>query len=162
MASITSNAKASKPSLLTVSTKQVLPTPSTTTSPSREKSPDVSLEFRRPSSVSTPASAHANGFDTDIEAMMPVKSSDNLNKTSTCGNRSKSDASVWPGQDHWKQKARNAKINNRSCQCMARLSKRTRVAVKIALALFIIGVAVSVGFGISKSLGAKVWQPDNN
>ncbi|KAI1498483.1 hypothetical protein F5X99DRAFT_321975 [Biscogniauxia marginata] len=160
MASIITNAKASKPGLLTVSTEQVTPTPGT--SPSREKTFDMSLESRRPSSVSTPISAHANGFDTDIEAMMPIKSSDNLNKTSTCGNRSKSDATVWPGQDHWKQKARNAKINNRSCQYMARLSKRTRIIVKITLVILIIGIAVGVGFGISKPLGAKIWQPENN
>ncbi|KAI2623377.1 hypothetical protein GGR54DRAFT_51183 [Hypoxylon sp. NC1633] len=155
MASVTVEEKASKPGQLTVSTRQLL-------SPGQEISPEA-MEIRRDSSASTPYSASAvNGFDTDIEAMMPVKSSEQLNKTTTAGTRPRSDCPVWPGQDHWRQKARAAKINNRSCQCMARLSKRNRIVVKILIALSIVGIAVGVGFGISKPLGAGIWQPKDN
>ncbi|KAI1377466.1 hypothetical protein F4677DRAFT_444697 [Hypoxylon crocopeplum] len=149
------NEKASKQGQLVVST-QLLP-------PSRERSPEASMEIRRNSSVSTPYSASGpNGFDTDIEAMMPVKSSEHLNKTTTGHTRPKSDCPVWPGQDHWRQKARAAKINNRTCQCMAHLSKRTRITIKILIAFLIVGIAVGVGFGISKPLGAGIWQPKDH
>ncbi|KAI6090949.1 hypothetical protein F4821DRAFT_13263 [Hypoxylon rubiginosum] len=149
--------KASKPGQLTVSTQLLTPTHS------HERSPEPSMEIRRNSSVSTPYSASApNGFDTDIEAMMPVKSSEHLNKTSSTGNSKQSDCQVWPGQDHWRRKARAAKINNRSCQCMARLSKRNRIIVKILIVFLIVGIAVGVGLGISKPLGAGIWQPNDN
>ncbi|KAI1336207.1 hypothetical protein F5Y15DRAFT_215559 [Xylariaceae sp. FL0016] len=159
MASTTIDQKALKSGQLTVATTQVAPTPST------EKLPQVSMEMHRDSNVSSPSSAHLNnGFDTDVEAMMPAQSSDNLNKTTTGTTRShnKQDCTVWPGQAHWKQKARAAKIKNRSCQCMARLSKRTRIIVKIAIVLLIVGIAVGVGFGISKPLGAQIWQPSDD
>ncbi|KAI1758555.1 hypothetical protein GGR53DRAFT_252595 [Hypoxylon sp. FL1150] len=156
--SSTVDEKASKPGQLTVSTQLLTPTHS------HERSPVQSMEIRRNSSVSTPYSTSApNGFDTDVEAMMPVKSSEYLNKTSSTGNnKPKSDCQVWPGQDHWRRKARAAKINNRSCQCMARLSKRNRIIVKILIVFLIVGIAVGVGFGISKPLGAGIWQPSNN
>ncbi|KAI1414206.1 hypothetical protein F5Y13DRAFT_188301 [Hypoxylon sp. FL1857] len=146
--------KASKSGQLTVSTQLLSPD---------QRSPEASMEIRRNSNVSTPCSASApNGFDTDIEAMMPVKSSEHLNKTSSGNTRPKSDCAVWPGQEHWRQKARAAKINNRSCQCMARYSNRTRIIIKVLIALLIVGIAVGVGFGISKPLGAGIWQPKNN
>ncbi|KAH9910112.1 hypothetical protein F4778DRAFT_36727 [Xylariomycetidae sp. FL2044] len=149
---------------LTVSTHQLPPT--STLSPSAEKTVDVESEIRRNSSVSTPSSAHMpSGFDNDIEAMVPARSCDNLNKTTTTntgGTRSKADCSVWPGQDHWKQRARAAKVKNRSCQCMARLSKRTRLVVKIVIALLIVGIAIGVGLGISRSLGAGIWHPKDH
>ncbi|OTA84963.1 hypothetical protein M434DRAFT_36263 [Hypoxylon sp. CO27-5] len=146
--------KVSKPGQLTVSTQLL--------SPGRT-SPETSVEIHRNSNVSTPCSGSApNGFDTDIEAMMPVKSSEHLNKTSTGNTRPKSDCPVWPGQEHWRQKARAAKINNRSCQCMARYSNRTRIVIKVLIAVLIVGIAVGVGFGISKPLGAGIWQPKNH
>ncbi|KAI1139056.1 hypothetical protein F5Y05DRAFT_412920 [Hypoxylon sp. FL0543] len=146
--------KVSRPGQLTVSTQHLSPD---------QKSPETSMEIRRNSNVSTPCSTSTpNGFDTDIEAMMPVKSSEHLNKTSTGNTRPKSDCPVWPGQEHWRQKARAAKINNRSCQCMARYSNRTRIIIKVLIALLIVGIAVGVGFGISKPLGAGIWQPKNN
>ncbi|KAI1451992.1 hypothetical protein F4805DRAFT_58059 [Annulohypoxylon moriforme] len=154
MATISIDEKASKQGQLTVSTQLLAPS---------QRSPEGSLDIRRNSNVSTPCSTSApNGFDTDIEAMMPIKSSDHLNKTASGNPRPKSDCPVWPGQDHWRQKARAAKINNRSCQCMARLSQRNRIIVKVLIAFLIIGVAVGVGFGISKPLGAGIWQPKNH
>ncbi|XDG01863.1 hypothetical protein ABKA04_001478 [Annulohypoxylon sp. FPYF3050] len=154
MATISIDEKASKQGQLTVSTQLLPPI---------QRSPDGSLDIRRNSNVSTPCSASApNGFDTDIEAMMPVKSSDHLNKTASSNPKPKSDCPVWPGQDHWRQKARAAKINNRSCQCMARLSQRNRIIAKVLIAFLIVGVAVGVGFGISKPLGAGIWQPKNH
>ncbi|KAI3323298.1 hypothetical protein HD806DRAFT_107628 [Xylariaceae sp. AK1471] len=153
--------KATKPYQLTVLTKEV--TSKSSNASTHERNPDGSFDSHRESVSSTPTSAQtSNGFDTDIEAMKPVQSSEHLSKTSTCGNGSNSDSSVWPGQAHWREKARAAERKNRSCQCMARLSKRTRIAVKIAIALFVIGVAVGVGFGISKPLGAPIWQPKDN
>ncbi|KAI0852165.1 hypothetical protein F5Y00DRAFT_189766 [Daldinia vernicosa] len=155
MASITVE-KATKPGQLIVTTQQLR-------APSNERSIDGGGEMRRGSNVSTPISATAsNGFDTDIEAMVPVKSSEHLNKTSTIGTRRKSDCPVWPGQEHWQQKAKAAKINNRSCQCMARLSKRNRIIAKILIGLLIVGIAVGIGFGISKPLGAGIWQPSSH
>ncbi|KAL7625629.1 hypothetical protein AAE478_004849 [Parahypoxylon ruwenzoriense] len=160
MASITTDKRASKSGQLIVSTHQLLSPQNH--SPTHERSPETSMDIRRNSSASTPYSASApNGFDTDIEAMMPIKSSDPMNK-STTGSKPKSDCPVWPGQDHWRQKARAAKINNRSCQCMARLSKRNRILVKILIVFLIVGIAVGVGFGISKPLGAGIWQPNNH
>ncbi|KAI1391256.1 uncharacterized protein F4822DRAFT_179770 [Hypoxylon trugodes] len=153
MASTTVDEKSSKPGQLTITTQQLL-------SPTHERSPEASMEIRRNSNVSTPCSASTpNGFDTDIEAMVTVRSSDYLNKTTTGATRPKSDCPVWPGQDHWRQKARAAKINNRSCQCMAHLSHRNRIIIKVLIAFLIVGIAVGVGFGISKPLGAGIWQP---
>ncbi|KAI1404521.1 hypothetical protein F4819DRAFT_108528 [Hypoxylon fuscum] len=159
MASTRVDEKASKPDKLTVTTQQLL-----SPTNSHERSPAESMEMRRNSSVSTPYSASApNGFDTDIEAMVSAKSSEYLNKTTTGHTtKPKSDCPVWPGQDHWRRKAKAAKINNRSCQCMARLSKRNRIIVKVLIALLIIGIAVGVGFGISKPLGAGIWQPTDH
>ncbi|KAI2465683.1 hypothetical protein F4781DRAFT_17378 [Annulohypoxylon bovei var. microspora] len=154
MASIAMDEKIAKQGQLTVST-QLLP-------PS-QRSPTGSLDIRRNSNVSTPCSASApNGFDTDVEAMMPIKSSDHLNKTASGNPVPKSDCAVWPGQDHWRQKARAAKINNRSCQCMARLSHRNRIIAKVLIAFLIVGIAVGVGVGISKPLGAGIWQPKSH
>ncbi|KAI8622984.1 hypothetical protein F5Y19DRAFT_29090 [Xylariaceae sp. FL1651] len=153
--------KAPKPSMLIVTTKEVVLGSSNL--PAHDGNPNGSFENRRSSALSTPTSARTlNDFDTDIEAMMPTQSSEHLNQKTTCSNRYNSDSNVWPGQAHWKEKARAADRKNRSCQCMARLSKRTRIIVKIAIALFIVGVAVGVGFGISKPLGATIWQPKNN
>ena len=131
---------------------------SSTRTPSTYK---VSQECPRDSSVSTPRSyAGGNPFDTDIEAIIPTSSSqENCARKSTTVSRN--DCQVWPGKEHWKQKAKAAKANNRSCACMGRLSKRTRVIVKVLIALFIIGVAVGVGFGVSKPLGAPIWGKNN-
>lgn len=88
-------------------------------------------------------------FDTDLEAIIPTES----------GNRraARSDNQVWPGKEHWKRKAKEAKRGRRTCTCMASLSRRTRIAVKIAIGLLIVGIAVAVGFGVSKPLGAPIW-----
>ncbi|KAI0883320.1 uncharacterized protein GGS22DRAFT_38666 [Annulohypoxylon maeteangense] len=153
MATISIQEKAPKQGQLTVSTQLLAPS---------QRSPEGSLDIRRNSNVSTPCSAAPNGFDTDIEAIMPIHSSDHLNKTASGNPGPKSDCAVWPGQDHWRQKARAAKINNRSCQCMARLSQRNRIIAKVLIAFLIVGVAVGVGFGISKPLGAGIWQPKNH
>ncbi|KAI0167163.1 hypothetical protein GGR52DRAFT_91462 [Hypoxylon sp. FL1284] len=159
MASIRVDEKATKSGQLIISTELLQPTHS------HERSPIASMDSRRNSNASTPYSATApTAFDTDIEAMMPGKSSEHLNKTVTgaTGNtRSNPDCTVWPGQDHWRQKARAAKINNRSCQCMARLSRRNKIMVKILIVFLIVGIAVGVGFGISKPLGAGIWQPSD-
>lgn len=153
--------KDTKPFQMAVLTREIVPTPSHLSV--QETNQNGGFTSHPASIPSTPTSAHTyNGFDTDIEAIKHVPSSDHLNKTSTCGTRFNSDSSVWPGQAHWREKARAAKRKNRSCQCMARLSKRTQIVVKIAIALFVIGVAVGVGFGISKPLGASIWQPKND
>ncbi|KAI0024404.1 hypothetical protein F4780DRAFT_599555 [Xylariomycetidae sp. FL0641] len=147
-----------KSNLLSVSTQPFVNTPGS------EKTLDEAMELRRPSTVSTPYSVHSpNGFETDVEAMMPARSSDHLNKTNTPNPRAcKGDNEVWPGQAHWKRKARIAKKNNRSCNCFARFTPQTRIAIKVAIALLIVGIAVGVGFGVSKSLGAGVWHASDN
>ena len=131
------------------------------------------------SEVSCPPSAHnssnPNPFETDIEAMITHTDSANGNiintsstKTSknTAGNRKSvgnacSDAQVWPGQSHWKKKAKEQKIK-RSRTCLSRLSKRNRMIVKILLVLFVLSIAVGVGLGISKPLGAAIWGQKKN
>ncbi|KAI1422987.1 hypothetical protein F5Y12DRAFT_563948 [Xylaria sp. FL1777] len=153
--------EARKPRQTTVSTKEVAPKSSNCSFHGR--SPDEGFESHENSAPSTPTSAHTiSGFDVDIEAMKPAQSQENLRRGSMSGNRLQSDSSVWPGQAHWREKALAAKRKNRSCQWLARLSKRTRVAVKIAIVLLVVGVAVGVGFGISKSLGARIWQPKDD
>lgn len=97
-----------------------------------------------------------------MEGMKQAESTEQLREAYASGNRLNSDSSVWPGQAHWREKALAAERKNRSCRCMARLSKRTRIVVKLAIAFFIVGVAVGVGFGISKSLGARIWQPQDD
>jgi hypothetical protein len=136
-------------------------TPMTTTNSTEKGLQETSIDLHHQSSaLSSPTSARQlNPYDTDIEAM--GQSSENLNRkmTQCTGVKSNPNCTVWPGQDHWKQKARAAKRKNRSCQCMAHLSKRTRLIVKILIAILIIGIAVGVGVGISKPLGAGIWKP---
>lgn len=133
-------------------------TPSTTLGSNEKTLKDTSLEIHR-NDLSTPSSIHRlNPFDTDIEA---GHSSENLNRKSTqFTGRTLNDpnCTVWPGKDHWKQKAKAAKMKRGNCQCMARLSKRNKIIVKILLAFLIIGAAVGVGLGISKPLGAGIWK----
>ncbi|KAH8664114.1 hypothetical protein BX600DRAFT_292141 [Xylariales sp. PMI_506] len=126
----------------------------------------TSKDLERTLSASPACSLHqANPFDTDVEAM--GQSSENLNRkfTQFTGKSNMSanpNCTVWPGQAHWKKKARDAKRKNRSCQCMAGLSKRNRLIVKILIAILVIGIAVGVGLGISKPLGAGIWQSGKN
>ncbi len=121
-------------------------------SPSAEKGDDIP----RNSDVSTPSTARLNPFDTDIEAI--------ISSTEPCPSRSiectkgGSNCQVWPGQDHWKAKAKKAKENRRNCNCLSGLSKRNRLLVKTMIALLIIGIAVGVGVGVSKPLGAGIWH----
>lgn len=98
-----------------------------------------------------------NPFETDIEAMEVIDS-----QQKPCTSRQglctrKSDHQVWPGKDHWKQKAKNAKMK-RSCNTpLARLSKKNRIIAKVVIVVLIVGIAVGVGFGVSKPLGAPIW-----
>ncbi|KAK6848912.1 hypothetical protein PG995_012745 [Apiospora arundinis] len=126
---------------------------------------ETSMELGRNSSVSTPSTAHhLNPFDTDIEA---ARSSDNLNLnrksiSAQPSHQTNQDCSVWPGQDHWKRKAKAAKRENRMCNCLAHLSRRNRIIVKLLIAMLVIGAAVGVGVGISKPLGADIWKPQGS
>ncbi|PHH62599.1 hypothetical protein CDD81_6833 [Ophiocordyceps australis] len=97
----------------------------------------------------------ANPFDTDVEAMVTNSSTDKCPRASIVINR-RDDCQVWPGKDHWKQRAKAAK-RQRSCTCMARLNRRTRVVVKILIVVLVVGLAVAIGFGVSKPLGAPIW-----
>ncbi|KAK4645977.1 hypothetical protein QC761_206280 [Podospora bellae-mahoneyi] len=112
----------------------------------------------RLSDLSTPATTHRlNPFDTDIEAMI---TNENSHKRSAECTKGGTDCQVWPGQDHWKRKAKAAKKNRRACNCLAGLSKRNRILVKILLIFLIVGIAVGVGFGVSKPLGAGIWRSE--
>lgn len=114
----------------------------------------------RTSDLSTPTSAHHhNPFDTDVEAMITHTTSEGTNngngrRSIAC--RGLGDSQVWPGQSHWKKKAKEQKMK-RSCSCLSRLSKRNRLIVKVLIVLLVIGIAVGVGVGISKPLGAPIW-----
>ncbi|KAK4142454.1 uncharacterized protein C8A04DRAFT_29903 [Dichotomopilus funicola] len=112
----------------------------------------------RPSDLSTPATARLNPFDTDIEAR-PVMTHDSSRKSAEC-TKGGTDCHVWPGQDHWKRKAKAARKNKHNCTCLAGLSRRNRIAVKILIIVLIVGVAVAVGFGVSKPLGAGIWRSE--
>jgi hypothetical protein len=106
-------------------------------------------------------------FDTDLEAMMPpVEGMTSTVSSGLAGRKSLiaptvNDCQIWPGKEHWKQQAKEAKIQ-RSCTCLARLSKRTRNVVKLVIVLLIVGVAVSVGVGISKALNAPMYGDKDN
>ncbi|KAK0635811.1 hypothetical protein B0T17DRAFT_612626 [Bombardia bombarda] len=120
-------------------------------------------EHVRASNVSTPTSSHANPFDTDIEAI--ITTSEQCMRKSTDysrGGTGGTDCQVWPGQDHWKKKAKAAKMKKHSCNCLAHLSKRNRIMVKVLIGLLIVATAVGVGFGVSKPLGAGIWRSDTN
>ncbi|KAI0167291.1 hypothetical protein BJ166DRAFT_230639 [Pestalotiopsis sp. NC0098] len=170
MATKNDTAKADQPGHLTVNTTE-LPShngsalsPSTSVNSTEKTLHETSVELARNSGLSTPSSArHLNPFDTDVER---GQSADNLNRKSTqFTGRTLHDpnCSVWPGQDHWKQKKRAAKINNRSCQpqWFTQLSGRNRIIVKILMVALIVGIAVGIGFGISKPLGAGIWKDPN-
>ncbi|KAI1115775.1 hypothetical protein F5Y14DRAFT_103474 [Nemania sp. NC0429] len=151
----------SKHSQITVTTKPLGLGSDNSLAPERDM--NRGFESYGNSMPSTPTSATTSrGFDTDMEAMKQAESTEQLRDAYASGNRLDSDSSVWPGQAHWREKALAAKRKNRSCHCLARLSKRTRIVVKLAIVLFILGVAVAVGFGISKSLGARIWKPEDD
>ncbi|KAK7711907.1 hypothetical protein SLS64_005178 [Diaporthe eres] len=169
MASETVNEKATTPVATVATTPQDAtsgkPTPTVTTS---EALVCPEPDFRRPSEVSTPASSRdLNPFDTDIEAMISTRTT---REDDSCGMKSTSkgqmkgsaDGQVWPGQAHWKRKAKANKLNQRSCQCLAKMSKRNRILVKVAIIVLVVLTAVGVGFGISKPLGAGIWKPNGN
>ncbi|KAI9898775.1 hypothetical protein N3K66_007135 [Trichothecium roseum] len=104
-------------------------------------------------------SVQSNPFDTDMEAnhITGYESGQSMaHAGSRTPNASRSDCRAWPGKDHWKQKAKEAK-KNRSCTPMANMSKRNRIIMKILIVLFIVGIGVGVGFGVSKPLGAPIW-----
>jgi hypothetical protein len=116
----------------------------------------------RTSDLSTPTSVHhGNPFDTDVEAMITHTTSEGTSNGGTGGRRSIAcrglgDSQVWPGQSHWKKKAKEQKIK-RSFSCLSRLGKRNRLIVKVMVVLLVVGIAVGVGLGISKPLGAPIW-----
>lgn len=131
-------------------------------------SPEVALG--RSSDVSTPATAHndLNPFDTDLEAMISTRTlavqDDSCGmKSASCSNlKGSPDGQVWPGQAHWKKKAKAAKVNQRSCQCFAKMNHRNRIIIRVLIIALVVGIGVGVGLGISKSLGVGVWRPDGN
>lgn len=139
-------------------------TPTTTiTTQSLTVEPEV--DYRRISDVSTPASYHKdlNPFDTDLEAMISTRTtreddSCGMKSVSTTNVKGSPEGQVWPGKAHWKKKAKANKVNQRNCQCLAKMSKRNRIFVKIGIILLVVAIGVGVGFGISKPLGAGIWK----
>jgi len=116
------------------------------------------MEVPRSSGLSTTHSNQLSPFDTDVEAMItPSTSQQDCNRT-LIKKKGGVDCQVWPGRDHWKQKAKAAK-QKRTCNCLSRLSKRNRMLVRILLVVLVVCIAVAVGFGISKPLGAGIWKP---
>ncbi|KAH7033346.1 uncharacterized protein B0I36DRAFT_362026 [Microdochium trichocladiopsis] len=166
MASIIKDDKAAGLQPTVTATEQLYAITPTTTSTTNEKKDVVSSELHRNSSVSAPSSVHnGNPFDTDIEAAALSRSCDNLNqlKTTYTGRTLPNpNCTVWPGQEHWRQKAKAQKRKNRTCNCMAGYSRRTRIILKILIIFLIIGIAVGVGFGVSKPLGAGIWKPKDS
>ncbi|CAK7200970.1 hypothetical protein SEUCBS139899_003670 [Sporothrix eucalyptigena] len=146
---------------------------SANTTPPNEKNGRLSTSsapegLPRTSDLSTPLSVHQNPFDTDVEAMITHTTTDSTSKYNNGNNGRRSmgcrglgDSQVWPGQSHWKKKAKEQKMK-RSCTCLSRLSKRNRLICKVLIGLLVIGIAVGVGLGISKPLGAAIWGQHNS
>lgn len=108
--------------------------------------------------------AQSNPFETDIEAMEVMDPRTNTTNR-TCNNNNtsrRSDAHIWPGKEHWKQRAKSARVKKRSCGLLAKLSRRNRIIAKIIIAVLIVGIAVAVGFGVSKPLGAPIWGDNDH
>lgn len=105
-----------------------------------------------------------NPFDTDIEATVSRSTSrvgEGAGARVIGDHMHDNDSRVWPGQNHWKRKAKEAKIK-RSSTCLSHLSKKSRLIAKITIVVFVIGIAVAVGVGVSKPLGAGIWKPHNS
>ncbi|CAK7234735.1 hypothetical protein SCUCBS95973_009035 [Sporothrix curviconia] len=160
-----------KPSQTSLVSATAVPSTSSHTSsantPPNEKNGRLSMGsvpegLPRTSDISTPMSAHQNPFDTDVEAMITQTTTGGTSKYNSpngrrsMGCRGLGDSQVWPGQSHWKKKAKEQKIK-RSFSCLSHLSKRNRLIVKVLIVLFIVGAAVGIGLGISKPLGAAIW-----
>lgn len=165
--SSTVDEKGAKLTVTTISQSADKNTSTTTNTNTLAPSPEIGS--RRSSDVSTPATTHndLNPFDTDLEAM--ISSRTLTQPDDACGMKSASksnlkgspEGQVWPGQDYWKNKAKAARINKRSCQCLAKMSKRNRIIVKVLIGAIIVAIAVGVGLGISRAVGAGVWKPSS-
>lgn len=108
-----------------------------------------------PVDLATPRSERSsNPFDTDVEAGLISQTTTTTRKSCTITRNG--ECQVWPGKQHWKDKAKDAKIK-RSCTYLSRLNRRQKIAAKVLLIALIIGIAVGVGFGVSKPLGAPIW-----
>ncbi|KAL2259981.1 hypothetical protein VTK26DRAFT_6161 [Humicola hyalothermophila] len=134
------------------------------------------IHVSRPSDVSTTTMATVRNdggggdpFDTDIEARIShgttvtaTTDGGGIRKSSVECTRGGTDCHVWPGQEHWKRKAKAAKKNRHSCKCLQSLSKRNRILVKVLIGLLVVGIAVGVGLGVSKPLGAGIWRSETH
>ncbi|KAI6780085.1 uncharacterized protein J7T54_004217 [Emericellopsis cladophorae] len=132
--------------------KVALSSTTTACDPMADRSPRTSKESYKGS----------NPFETDIEAMEIVDTQQPcVSRSPLSKDKHNPNCTVWPGKDHWKQKAKAAK-KKRSCALLAGMSKRNRVISKILLVLLVVGIAVGVGFGVSKPLGAPIWGNHDN
>ncbi|CAK7267333.1 hypothetical protein SEPCBS119000_002495 [Sporothrix epigloea] len=139
----------------------------TTENPDNEKAGRTNTDsapeaVSRTSDVSTPATVHPNPFDMDVEAMITYTTTGNTSKHNdvngrrSVGCRYLGESQVWPGQSHWKRRAKELKMSQ-SRSCLSQLSKRNRFIFNVLIVLLIIGAAVGIGLGISKPLGAAIW-----
>ena len=111
-------------------------------------------------SSGTPVSKQcADALDTDLEAMIPPENPNNCPRKSISCQQPDADCQVWPGQEHWKRKAKAAKVDRSLCGCVAKMTKRNRILLQVLILVLIVGIAVSIGFGISKPLGAHIPNP---
>lgn len=136
-------------STVTLPEKCALSSTTTACDPSAERTPRTSKDSDTRNAL--------NPFDTDIEAMEVIDSQQKpcMSRQGLCTR--KSDHQVWPGKDHWKQKAKSAKMKRSWNTPLAKLNKRNRIIAKILIVFLIVGIAVGVGFGVSKPLGAPIW-----
>ncbi|KAJ2904856.1 uncharacterized protein MKZ38_007048 [Zalerion maritima] len=116
----------------------------------------------RESTLSTPLSTqNPDPFDTDVEAMIPNNPENCPRKSMGC-QRPDADCQVWPGQEHWRKKAKAAKVSRSRCGCMAKMSKRNRILIHLLILVLIVGIGLSIGFGISKPINAPIPTLDND
>ncbi|KAL2117957.1 hypothetical protein VTJ04DRAFT_7617 [Mycothermus thermophilus] len=162
MASANNNRPEGAPALAPLKTKE---TQLTSKSSNESLEPFPALDEKDPklSNVSTPVTARLSPFDTDLEGgVVPAYTHDShVRKSAEC-TKGGSDCQVWPGQDHWRRKAKDARKNRHSCRCLAGMSKRNRILVRISIIVLMVGIAVAVGFGISKPLGAGIWRSETH
>lgn len=71
------------------------------------------------------------------------------------------DSEVWPCKQQLKKRALIMK-RSRGCSPLSGLTQTQRIWVKLLIALVVIGAAVGIGIGISKAVGAGVWQNNNS
>lgn len=93
-------------------------------------------------------------YDSDLEA--GFVDADKKMSSST------KDCTVWPGQQTLRDAKKREKRRGECWNPMRGLDKKARLILKLLIAAVIVGAAVGIGLGISKAMGAGIWNPDSS